>query len=146
VRLRSAAAAALIAVLGGCYSYGPHRGGELPQATKVRVHLSSTVDVRLPEVTANNVALLEGEIVRADSAELVISASMVWSNSGYEQLGQGATVAIPVSKIGSIEARRFDVLRTAGLAGLVVGGTAATFAANTGGGVRGGGGGGGSEQ
>lgn len=146
MRLLRGTAALLAVTLAGCYSYAPHRGGPLVQAQGVRVHLASAMDVRLPEVTANNVAVVEGEVVRADSAEVVVSATMVVSNSGYEQLGQGATVVIPRSRIGSIEARRLDVLRTAGLLGIVAGGTAVTYAANTGTGTKGTGSGGGTGE
>lgn len=137
----------VILTLNGCFAYMPSRGAPLRQGQGVRVLLSSPLDVRLVDVTANNVATLDGEVVSSDSATLVLSARMVRSNTGYEQLGGGATVQIPTTQIGEIEERRLSAVKTAGLVGIIVGLTAIVAAANTGTGVKGGpGGGGGSGQ
>lgn len=141
--------AALLLTLGlnGCFAYQAPSGAPLAQGQGVRVLLSTPMDVRLVDVTANNVALVEGEFVSADSAQLVLSTRLVRSNSGYEQLGGGMTVQIPREKIGRMEERRLSVARSAGLVGIVIGLTAAVAAANSGTGVKGGpGGGGGSGQ
>lgn len=133
----------VILTLNGCFAYMPSRGAPLRQGQGVRVLLSSPLDVRLVDVTANNVATLDGEVVSSDSTSLVLSARMVRSNTGYEQLGGGATVQIPTTQIGEIEERRLSAIKTAGLVGIIVGLTAIVAAANTGTGVKGGPGGGG---
>lgn len=128
--------------LNGCFAYVPSGGGPLRQGAGVRAVLKNPQDVRLVEVTANNVAVVEGEVVRADAETVLLSARTVISSSGYEQLGGGATVEIPRGNIERLEERRFSTVRSAGLAGIVVALTAVTAAAATGLGIRGGGSGG----
>lgn len=124
--------------LNGCFAYMPSRGGALRQGQGVRAWLNAPMDVRLAEVTANNVSEIEGEVVRADSAVLVLSARMIRSSSGYEQLGANATVQIPRANVARLEERRISVLRSAGLVGIAVALTVVTAAANLGSGAKGG--------
>lgn len=128
--------------LNGCFAYMPSHGAPLRQGQGVKAYLSTPQDVRLEAVTANNVAVVEGEMVRADSAVLVLSAGTLRSNAGYEQLGQGATVQIPRQNLSRLEERRVSVLRSVGLVGIAVALTVLTAAASNGSSARGGEGGG----
>jgi hypothetical protein len=133
--------------LSGCYGYVPYRPGlALQSPQRVRVHLSVPQDVRLTDVTANNVTLLDGEVVSAGADTLVVSTNFVTSASGMEQLGGGVTTRIPRSAIGSLEVRRFDKTRTAGLVGIIVALTGITAGLMTGSATGSGSGGGGSTQ
>jgi hypothetical protein len=146
--VRAIAALLLLTLpLGGCYGYVPYRAGEALQSPqRVRVHLRVPQDVRLADVTANNVTLLDGEVVSADSSMLVVSTNFVTAGSGAEQLGGGATARIPRSAIDSLELRRFSKARTAGLAGIIGVLTAITAGLMTGSATGSGSGGGGTTQ
>ena len=117
--MRSIALVLLCALLSGCFTYSPARSAP-GQAARVRVTLSSPADFRLAEFTANEVVVAEGEIVRADSAEVVLSALELRARSGYEFVGQGATLVIPRSNIAVLETRRISVWRSALIGGALV--------------------------
>lgn len=103
--------------LGACFSYVPAAPGMLRQGQGVNVFLSAPQDVKLREVTANNVVRVQGEVIEADTQQLAVSASLLVSSSGYEQLGEGATVVIPRASVQQLTARRVSVVRSIGLAG-----------------------------
>lgn len=118
-RLRPIAAALLAALaLSGCYSYVPTQ--EVPgRGARVRVRLSQPQDVRLTEITANDVMMINGEVVRANSDTLVLSAYLLQSRSGYENFGRGETAFVPRENIVGLFENRISVIRTAGLMGAV---------------------------
>lgn len=114
--------------LAGCYAYVPLRSSA-PRTTELRVALARPFDVRLTDVTANAVVLADGELVRMDSSDVVLSASRLVSNSGYEQFARGETVTLARNNIVAIERRRISVPRTllataVVIVGLTVGGVA----------------------
>ncbi|HEX2189752.1 MAG TPA: hypothetical protein VHG51_12675 [Longimicrobiaceae bacterium] len=117
---RSTALVLLLSMLlGGCLSYAP--AGDAPRrASRVRVTLVSPADFRLTEFTANEVVTAEGEMVRMDEEEVVLSAVELRARSGYEFVGRGETLTIPRSNVARIETQRVSVARSALLAGVVV--------------------------
>ena len=119
--------------LNGCFAYVPSQGQALRQGQAVQVFLNTPQDVRLADVTANNVVRVDGEIVRLDTAQLVMSATLLTQASGIDQLGQNATVVIPRGHVDHIQEKRFSVLRSAGLVGLAALVTALTAGAVSGG-------------
>jgi hypothetical protein len=88
--MRPIALVLLCALLSGCFTYSPARSAP-GQAARVRLTLTSPADFRLADFTANEVVVVEGEIVRADTQEVVLSALELRARSGYEFIGQGAT-------------------------------------------------------
>ncbi|MEW5930740.1 MAG: hypothetical protein AB1941_25040 [Gemmatimonadota bacterium] len=117
--MRPIALVLLCALLSGCFTYSPARSAP-GRAARVRVTLSTPTDFRLTEVTANEVVVVEGEIVRADSAEVAISALDLRARSGYEFATQGETLVIPRSSIAVLETRRISVWRSALVVGALV--------------------------
>lgn len=115
----------LLAVLGGCFRYAPPPDGldQVKRGTVVRARFVEEEVIRLRDVTAHNVIGLEGEFVREDNSDLVVSA--FWLDSSVRQAGfpgEGWTVRFPLSNIASIEVRRLDLLRTAlAVAGVFMG-------------------------
>lgn len=132
----------LCTLLNGCFTYAPTQS--VPdRATRVRVLLSSPTDFRLTDFTANEVVVAEGELIRADGEELVLSALDLQARSGYEFAGKGETLTIPRSNVASIQTKRISVARSVLLAGaLVVVMTAMERLIGVGGGGDDGGGGG----
>lgn len=114
-----------VLALAGCFSYIPTNGTALRQGQGVTVLLSVPQDVKLQEVTANNVVRVQGEVIQSDTQALSVSAALLVSSSGYEQLGEGATIVIPRRSIQRLTERRVSMLRSVGLAVLAVGATAA---------------------
>lgn len=117
--MRATAAVLLAAfLLSGCYTYVP-TGMTLPaQGKPVRVFLSTPQDVRLSDLTANDVVVIDGELIGTSDEQVALSAWWVKSRSGYETLGQGETVTIPLSHLEGVRQKRLSVLRTAAVTGL----------------------------
>jgi hypothetical protein len=116
-----------LSVLNGCFAYVP-AAGDPPAPNRVRVLLTRPMDVRLTNVTANNVAVAEGEVVSTTRDTLTISAHWLRAGTGYEFPGVGETVRIPREQVGRLETRRFSAARSAGVAILTVGLGALLFA------------------
>ncbi|MDB4950265.1 MAG: hypothetical protein JWM27_2914 [Gemmatimonadetes bacterium] len=127
-------------VLNGCFAYVPAPTAPLQQGQSVQVFLNTPQDVRLTDVTANNITRVDGEVVSVDSAQLVLSAALVTAASGVDQLGGNATVVIPRGHVDHLQQKRFSPIRSVGLVGLVVLLTALTASQVVGGGTDSGGG------
>jgi hypothetical protein len=106
-------------VLNGCFVYVPNKGTPLQQGQSVQVFLNTPQDVRLTDVTANNVVRVDGEVVSVDADKMVLSAALVTQASGMDQLGENATVVVPRSHVDRVQEKRFSAVRTAGLVGLM---------------------------
>ncbi len=126
--------------LSGCYSYLPVRSGTTPgNRARVRLHLTQPQDVRLPDVTANGVTTIDGEVVRIDDENVVVSGLWVQAPSGYEQPASGATITVPRANVAAMRQKRLSPARTALLAvGTVLVMSVFTYAATIGSGRNGG--------
>ncbi|MEZ4415903.1 MAG: hypothetical protein R3E10_09105 [Gemmatimonadota bacterium] len=126
--LRRAALAWMLAVwaLTGCYHYVPV-AEPVPRGALVRAHLSSPLDVELRQVTARDVTLLDGELIRWDDVDgMAVSARWLLQSTGYEMGGEGWTVEIPADVLSAVEQRRLSLPRTLAL---VAGGVLGTYLA-----------------
>ena len=112
-RTRRLVAAALLPLLGGCYSYTPLSAPTPGEAAALRLRLSRPDDFRLTNVTMNDVGEVDGELVAMNDTTVVVSATRLVSRSGFEHLGEGATLRVPRATIGSIEVKHLSVGRTA---------------------------------
>jgi hypothetical protein len=121
-RIRSTAALVAAWLLTGCYHYVPTTTLAHPQGTPVRTHLNTLSAFELAQVTVNNVDQVEGEVVRLDAGDLVLSATWLQAVTGNGYAGNGWTVRIPESTVTSVELKRFSWWRTGVVvAGLVAG-------------------------
>lgn len=129
--------------LTGCYTYVPTQDIP-PQGRKVRIALSQPQDVRLSDITANDVVDVQGEVAAVDSSVVILSAYTLRSQSGYENLGKGESMQILRDNISSIRQSRIAPLNTAGLVaiGLLIGIVTGVALADAGNAGEGGGGGG----
>lgn len=108
--------------LAGCYHYVPTAATTAPQGTPLRAHLGEMAAFELPQMTVNNIDQVEGEMVRVDSGELILSASWLQAVTGNGYPGNGWTVRIPQSNVTAVEERRLSWWRTGIIvAGAVVG-------------------------
>ncbi|HEY0150609.1 MAG TPA: hypothetical protein VGB92_01350 [Longimicrobium sp.] len=136
-----------LSFLNGCFAYAPMNGVSPQPGARVRVQLREPQQVRLGELTANDVMSLIGEVVTEDSSQLVLSALSATTRSGFEHAANGETVRVVRGNVVAVARNRVSVLRTAALAGMVaVGGAAFVSGVRAGRASGGGGGGGGSQQ
>jgi hypothetical protein len=114
----------VLPVMAGCYHYVPTETVAHPQGTALRAHLGDMSSFELAQITVNNIDRVEGEMVRVDAGELILSATWLQAVTGNGYPGNGWTVHIPEGNITGVEQKRFSWWRT----GVVVGGLlAGTF-------------------
>jgi hypothetical protein len=101
-----------VLLLAGCYTYVPATGPEPERGTAVRARLARPVDVRMRQITANGVAVLDGEVVRFAPDTLYLAAVKLTAMAGNDFLGYGETVWVPRPAIALLEERRLDRPRT----------------------------------
>jgi hypothetical protein len=131
-----------LALLAGCYHYVPAEGMTYPQGTPVRAQLARLAAFELAQVTVNNVEQVEGEVVRSENGELVLSATWLETPTGSGFPGNGWTLRIPEREVARLQVRRLSWWRTGALLGGIALGTWLGFDA-LGFGTSGSGGGGG---
>ncbi len=124
---RIVAASLLAPLLGGCFAYAPLQQPSAPPAAALRLRLTTPADFRLTNITMNDVREVDGELVSMDDSAVVVSATRLVAVSGFEHMGEAATLRVPRASIGSIEVKRLSRARTA----LFVGGLAALGAATS---------------
>ncbi len=104
----------------GCYHYVPVQVITHPQGTPVRARLNTLSSFELAGITVNNINLVDGEMVRVDAGDLVLSATWLEAITANGFVGNGWTVRIPEANVTSFELKRLSWWRT----GAVVGGFA----------------------
>lgn len=107
--------------LAGCYSYAPAPVPGLARGAAVRVHMTTPFDLRITQVTVNDVAMVDGEVIGFTADTLALSAWWLQGASGFDYPAAGETLRIPGDRIGRVEKRRLSAVRSAGLAGAVAG-------------------------
>ena len=110
-------------LLAGCYHYVPAASLGHPQGTPIRAHLDSLFSFELAAITVNNIDRVEGEMVRLDSGDMVLSATWLQAITGNGFDGNGWTVRIPETNVTSLELRQFSWWRTGVVLGGIVAGT-----------------------
>lgn len=116
----------MLLLVAGCYKYVPveRTAWNVQRGVPVRAHLDRQ-SVELRTYTAHDIVSMDGEFVRMDNSDMVLSA--MWLDSAVKGVGfpgEGWTVRIPTGSMASLEERRFDTWRTVGL---FVAGLAATY-------------------
>jgi hypothetical protein len=108
-----------LALLGaaGCYHYVPATVTMERQGAPLRTRLNTMAAFELSAITVNNIDVVEGEMVRVDGGDLVLSATWLQAVTGNGFPGNGWTVRIPESNVASVERRSFSWWRS----GIVIG-------------------------
>jgi len=141
-RRARAAIAVLCLTSNACYSFVPvGTPGGVERGATVRVDLTTPVDVRLTDFTANDIVLLRGELIRLDTSTLALSASWLRGSGALEFAAEGETVTVPRTSIGALAEKRFSLGKTLLFVGGIV--TAALLIQGAFHPIGGGGGGGG---
>ena len=130
IRLVHMTTLALACVFGlGCYTFAETSESALVPGTTVRVTLDDEEALRQRTVHGRVVSAVRGEVltVAGDSVHLLVRAS------GADGRDFNQTQGIPRSAITRVEAKRFDLGRTAALAGVAAAAGAAALIIDSGG-------------
>ena len=115
--MRSGLTLATLAVLvGGCYSYRVVPVEQAPVGETVRARVSPTEAARLRDVIGREDRLLEGQLL--ETADTSILVAVRTPSDATVRTHQ--RVALPRSGLVELEVRRFDRLKTAGIAAVFV--------------------------
>lgn len=104
--------------LSGCFTYVPVTNAP-SKAARVRVQLSAPLDFKLLDLTANDVIMAEGEMVRSDEREVILSAMELRARSGYPFAARGESITIPRERIAAVQQQKVSVTRTLLLGGVM---------------------------
>jgi hypothetical protein len=96
----------------------------------------------LSQITVNNIDQVEGEVVRVDGSDIVLSATWLQAITGNGYAGNGWTVRIPEGNVAGFEEKKLSWWRSGVIVAGIVAATWLGFDA-LGIGPAGGGGGGG---
>lgn len=116
---------ACLTPLAGCFSYVPVGTALGAAGATVRVRLdpaSTGVGSPLASVIGPRAEVLEGRLVSQDNAEVTIAVETVTRLGGGEENWTRDPVRVPRPAVVALERRRLDPVRSALLAGVVVGG------------------------
>ena len=119
----------------GCFSYvvvdAP--GVPLRPGTELRLTLRQPDRFQLTDVAVENVSTVQGEFVEWVADSLVISVLWLASASGMEHKGKGESAVVAGSHIQRLERKAVSGVKTAGLIGVTVLGSALLNVGLTGG-------------
>jgi hypothetical protein len=122
-------ALALAVTVTACYSYIPSEPAAVPPGERVRVYVTRETLTRLGEIPVRDGGpVLNGTLVRAEPANLVVRLPVATRQTGFNMEVLGQDVFIPSDQVLQIERREMNgpmtalltVAGTAALAGVVV--------------------------
>ncbi len=96
-----------------CFHYVPAAPATSPQGTPVRARLARMSEFELAQFTVNNIDQVEGEVVRVDGSDIVLSATWLQAITGNGYAGNGWTVRIPEADVVGFEQKKISVWRSA---------------------------------
>ncbi len=102
----------LLVATGGCFQYVPEARAEPTRGTAIRVHLQRPSSFDLTQFTVNNITVVNGELVRRDAGDVVVSATWLDATIGDGFDGEGWTLRIPESNVTAIEVKRISWWQT----------------------------------
>jgi hypothetical protein len=112
-----------LVVTAGCFHYVPVETAAYPQGTPLRAQLDTLSSFELSAITVNNIDEVEGELVRQDERQLILSATWLQAVTGNGFTGNGWTVYIPEGNITGLQRKRVSLWRTGVVFGGIVVGT-----------------------
>ena len=121
-------ALALAVSVTGCYSYIPSEPAAVPPGQRVRVFVTREALARLGEFPIQEGPILNGTLVRAEPANLVLRLPVATRQTGFNMEVLGQDVFIPNEQVLQIERREVNrpltglmtVAGTLAITGLVV--------------------------
>ena len=133
---------ALLLVTEGCFQYVPERDVAPTRGSPIRLYLERPASFELTQFTVNNIYRVDGEMVRREAGDVILSATWLDSVSDVGFDGEGWTLRIPESNVAALELKKVSWWRTgAAVLGVAVVTILGFDLLDTGGGGGGGGGG-----
>ena len=131
-------------LLAGCYTYRPLPTPVPVAGMRVQVALTDNGSDSLSSRIGPGVALVDGEVMRADTASVTLAVREIENRRGERDDWLGESVVVPRRFIHDMEQRRMSVGGTGLLGGAIAAGLVAATAAIGSGVLEGGGNGSGS--
>ena len=103
---------ALLFATAGCFQYVPESNVVPTRGSPIRLHLERPSSFELTQFTVNNVIRVDGEMVRREAGDVILSATWLDAISGVGFDGEGSTLRVPETKIAGLELKRVSWLRT----------------------------------
>ena len=127
---RALGAAAVCALLSGCYTYAPLESSDAMPGSNVRARLSATAAARIaPSLGAGDARLLTGVVVDAQKDALTLEVPTVPVGTSTAQQGLFQRVTVARTDMLEIERRTLDKQRTGTVIGAAIVGAGMVTAA-----------------
>ena len=114
----------LLFVTQGCFHYVPEGEVAPSRGTPIRLHLERPASFELTQFTVNNVTAVNGEMVRREAGDVILSATWLDAAIGDGFAGEGWTLRVPETNVSALEVKQLSWWQT-GVA--VLGGALITF-------------------
>ena len=102
----------LLVATAGCFQYVPEGDVAPTRGSPIRVHLERPASFELTQFTVNNVTRVDGEMVRREAGDVILSATWLDAVSGVGFAGEGRTLRIPESNLTALELKKISWWRT----------------------------------
>jgi hypothetical protein len=103
---------ALLFATGGCFEYVPEGSVEPARGTTLRLHLENPTSFDLTQFTVNNIIIVNGELVRREAGDVIVSAKWLDAAIGDGFDGENWTLRIPETNVSAVEVKRLSWWRT----------------------------------
>lgn len=78
----------------------------------IRLHLERPSSFELTQFTVNDVIRVDGEMVRREAGDVILSATWLDASTGVGFDGEGSTLRVPETNIAGLELKRVSWLQT----------------------------------
>jgi hypothetical protein len=126
-------------LVAGCYSYHPLESPAPASGTPIAADLSDAGSVEMASQIGPGATTVRGEVVKSDSAGLLLALRSVLGRNEQETFWNGEQVRIPLTTVARVQQRRFALGKTILFGGAVIGGLLGAIRAFEGDGGGGGG-------
>ncbi len=96
----------------GCFQYVPEGDVAPTRGSPIRVHLERPTSFELTQFTVNNVIRVDGEMVRREAGDVILSATWLDAVTGVGFAGEGWTLRIPETTVTALELKKISWWRT----------------------------------
>ena len=97
---------ALLLAAEGCFQYVPEGDVAPTRGSPIRVHLERPTSFELTQFTVNNVIRVDGEMVRREAGDVILSATWLDAVTGVGFAGEGWTLRIPETTVTALELKK----------------------------------------
>ena len=103
---------ALLFVTEGCFQYVPEGEVAPSRGTPIRLHLERPASFGLTQFTVNNITAVNGEMVRREAGDVILSATWLDAAIGDGFAGEGWTLRVPETNVSALEVKQLSWWRT----------------------------------